>query len=105
MHDRHPRVVQARGEQGGVTGRGEDMAYACVGQRVNDRRILLPSLDHQIGRDGLVGELAHASQVCAAFGCEGLDHPETARLRNGRREFGARDVRHRRLNDRVLDAQ
>ena len=81
------------------------MTHAGLGEHVDDRRILLPALDHQIRRDGLVGQLAHPVQIGAPLGGERFDHPETAGLRDGRGEFGARDIGHRGLNDGILDAE
>ena len=65
----------------------------------------LPALDHQIGRDWPVGELAHPVQVGAAFGGQRLDHAQAATLGDGSGQFGSRDIRHGRLDDGVLDVE
>ena len=81
------------------------MPHARRGQHVDDRWVALPALDHQVGRHGPVGELAHPVQVGAAFGGQRLDHAETAGLGHRGGQFGAGDVGHRCLNDGVLDAE
>ena len=74
-------------------------------QFVDDRRVPLPALDHQVGRDRAVGEFAHPAQVGATLGGQRLDHPQTARLGDGGGQLSPGDVGHRRLDDGILDAQ
>ena len=81
------------------------MANLGGDQLVDDRRVTLPALDHQIGRDRAVGELAHPAQVSPTFWGQGLDHAHAATLGDGGGQFSPGDVRHRRLDDGVLDAQ
>ena len=72
---------------------------------VDDGRIPFPALDHQVGRHGTVGQLAHAMQVGPSFGGQRLDHAEAAAFGHRGREFRPGDVGHRRLDDGVLDVQ
>jgi hypothetical protein len=101
VDDGHARVVKTAGEEGGVSRGREDVADVRRDQGVDDRRILLPALDHQIGRDRSVRELAHPAQIGAALRGQGLDHAKAAAFGDGGRELRSRDVRHRRLDDRV----
>lgn len=81
------------------------MAHPGPGKHVDDRRVLLPALDHQVGCNGLSGELVNAVQIGAALGSQRFDHAESAGLRHGGGELRAGDVGHRRLDDRVFDAE
>ncbi len=105
MDDRHARVVQPRGEQGRVARRGEYVPDLRRGEFVDDGRVSFPALDHQIGRDWPIGEVAHPVQVSPALGGQRLDHAEAATFGDGGCEFGSRDVRHRRLDDGVFDVE
>ena len=80
------------------------MPHAGRGEDVDDRRVGLPALDHQVGRDGPVGQGTDATQIVAPFGRQRLEHSEAARLGHRRGQFGPRDVGHRRLDDGVTDA-
>ena len=81
------------------------MPHTRRGQHVDDRRVALPALDHQVGRHGPVGQVAHPLQVGTAFSGQGLDHAQAAGLGDCRGQLGAGDVGHRRLNDGILDAE
>jgi hypothetical protein len=81
------------------------MANLGGDQLLDDGRVTLPTLDHQVGRDWAVGELAHPAQVSATFGGQRLDHSKAATFGDGGGQFGPGDVRHRRLDDGVLDAK
>jgi len=105
VYDGHPRVVQPIGEKRRITGRREDVAHSRLGERVDDGRVLLPALDHQVSRDRPVGQLADAMQVLATLGGQRLDHAEAARLRDGGGKLHPGDVGHRRLDDRILNAE
>jgi hypothetical protein len=78
MKHRHARVVQTIGEQCRITCGGEDVAHLGRGQRLDDRRVTLPPLDHQVRGNGPVGELAHPAQIGAPLGGQGLDHAHAA---------------------------
>lgn len=75
------------------------------GQHVDDRRARLPTLDHQVGAHGPVGEVAHPQQVGPALGGQRLDHAWPAARGHRRREFSAGDVGHRGLHDGELDTE
>ena len=81
------------------------MAHLGGDELVDDRRVTLPALDHQIGRDRAVGELTHPAEVSPTVRGQGLDHAHAAALGDGGGQFGPGDVRHRCLNDGVLDAE
>jgi hypothetical protein len=75
------------------------------GQHVDDRRIVLPPLDHEVRGNGPVGQLAYPAQIGAALRGQGLDHAHAAALGDGGGEFGARDEGHRRLDHRVPNSE
>jgi hypothetical protein len=70
--------MQAVGEQGRITRGGEDVAHLGRGQHIDDRRVLLPALNHQVRGHGPVRELANPEQIGAAVGGQGLDHAHPA---------------------------
>jgi len=78
VDDSHARIVQPGGEQGRVTSGGEDVADLSGDELVDDGRIALPALDHQVRRNRPVGQLPHPPQVSAAIRGQGLDHAEAA---------------------------
>jgi hypothetical protein len=72
---------------------------------VDDGRIALPALDHQVRRHWPVGEFPHPTQVGPAFWGKRLDHAEATALGDRGGQFGPGDVCHRCLDDGVLDIE
>jgi hypothetical protein len=105
VHDGHARVMQPPGEQSRISCRCEDMAHPGPGKHVDDRRVLLPTLDHQVRGDGPIGELPDTLQVRLPLGGQRFDHSEAACVGHRRRELRSGNVGHRRLNDREFDAE
>ena len=100
-------VVQRVGEAVRVTGRRGDEPHALVVHEVDDAGIAHERL-RDVHAERLVGEVAHLGDLVAHLvepARRRLDDPERARVRHRRRQLRPGDVAHRRLDDRVLDAQ
>ena len=81
------------------------MPHARGRKRVDDGRVALPALNHQVGRHGPVGQGTYPLQVRASFNGQGFDHSQAACFGDRRGQLGACDVGHRRLDDGKVDAE
>ena len=104
VHDGHACLVEPGGEQDRIT-RGGEHVPNLGHDVVDDGRIALPALDHQVRRHWPVGEFTHPAQVSAAFRGQRLDHAEATALGDRGGQFGPGDIRHRCLDDWVLDTE
>ena len=102
-----PGVVQRGGVARRISRRRGREPHALVVHEVDDVRVAHERLG-DVHAERLVGEVAHLGDLLAhliELARRRLDDPERAGVRHRRRQLRARDVAHRRLDDRVLDAQ
>ena len=102
-----PACLSARAVLGRVAGRGGDELDALLDDEVDDAGVAHERL-RDVDAERLVGEVAHLADLVAdlvELARGRLDDAHRAGVRDRRGELGARDPAHRRLDDRVRDAE
>src|SRR5918994_6531352 len=107
MEDGDAGLVQRLGELARVARRRGDEPHALVVYEVDDAWVAHEHLG-DVEPERLVGEVAHLADLVAdlvELARRRLDDAHRARVRDRRRQLRPGDVPHRRLQDRVLDAE
>src|SRR5215213_9478112 len=107
MEDGQPGLLERLRVLVGIAGAGGDEAHALVHHELDDALVAHEQLG-DVHAERLVGEIAHLADLLAdsrEVARRRLDDAEAAGLRHRRGQLGPGDPSHRRLHDRVADAQ